>query len=339
MRMMQTRRAIAFGLAFGLSAGAALAQQDNPAQTGERPGQPQARENFADGDIPGPIDSLQDLQDAGKMVFKLADSNNDGLISQKEAIDLGNLAVGGFFFRADQDGDGKVTKEEAAQARDNLFQKRPWLRYVIQKANQQQRREDQPDAGDAIRSIGNLLDSNNDKAIEATEVRQAVQTAVQGLYAAADTDRDGQMSPREVNAAIAGIAQAAGQALFAAADKNNDSQLSQEEFLDSLKEPATTVFAVLDANGDKQLSQQEMQRAQQVILNQLRSLMVPEPANSPANLIRAGRTPEEAAPVPNIRIPNSSRGGTQDRSVQPATVPPAPTAPARPAAPAPGQPR
>ncbi len=43
-------------------------------------------------DIPGPIDSLQDLQDTGRMLFKLVDENNDGQISQKEAIDAGNLS-------------------------------------------------------------------------------------------------------------------------------------------------------------------------------------------------------------------------------------------------------
>jgi Ca2+-binding EF-hand superfamily protein len=337
---MRTKGTLALGLGFGLVTGGALAQQGNPAQTGEQTGQAQARENFADGDVPGPIDSLQDLQDAGKMLFKLADSDNNGSISQKEAVDLGNLTVGGFFFRADADGDGKITKQEAQQARDALFQKRPWLRLVITRANQEQKREGQPDASDAIRGIGNLLDSDSDKALEATEVRQAVQTTVQGLYAAADTDHDGQMSPSEVNGAIAGVAKAAGQALFNIADKDNNGQLSQEEFLNSLKEPATTAFAVLDANGDKQLSQQEMERAERVILSQLRSLQVPEPANSPANLIRTGRTPDQAAPVPNIRIPNVPN---QDRAVQPATTSPAPPQPrnVRPnnPAPAPGQPR
>jgi len=40
-------------------------------------------------DVPGPIDSLQDLQDTGRMLFKLVDENNDGQISQKEAVDPG----------------------------------------------------------------------------------------------------------------------------------------------------------------------------------------------------------------------------------------------------------
>src|SRR5262245_53875319 len=41
------------------------------------------------GDIPGPIDSVRDLQDTAKMLFKMADTNNDGQISQKEAVDVG----------------------------------------------------------------------------------------------------------------------------------------------------------------------------------------------------------------------------------------------------------
>ena len=43
------------------------------------------------------------------MLFKLADTNNDNRISQKEAVDAGNLLAGGFFFRADANGDGTVT--------------------------------------------------------------------------------------------------------------------------------------------------------------------------------------------------------------------------------------
>src|SRR4051812_42766379 len=82
------------------------------------------------GDVPGPIDSLSDLQDTGRMLFKLADENNDGQISQKEATDAGNLLVGGFFFRADQNGDGVLSQDEAKQAREAFMSSKPWLRYV-----------------------------------------------------------------------------------------------------------------------------------------------------------------------------------------------------------------
>ncbi len=77
------------------------------------------------GDIPGPIDSLSDLQDTGRMLFKMADENNDGQISQKEAVDAGNLLVGGFFFRADANGDGVLSRDEVRQARDSFLADHP----------------------------------------------------------------------------------------------------------------------------------------------------------------------------------------------------------------------
>src|SRR5262245_12246018 len=95
-----------------------------------RPGMAQGRA----GDLPGPIDSIQDLQDTARMLFKMADTNNDGQIAQKEAVDVGNLLVGGFFFRADANGDGTLTPEEARAARESLFQQKPLLRYILEKA-------------------------------------------------------------------------------------------------------------------------------------------------------------------------------------------------------------
>ena len=82
----------------------------------------------------GPIDSIADLQDTAKMLFKLADTNNNGQISQKEATDVGNLLVGGFFFRADANGDGVLTPQEATQARETLFAQQPLLKFVLQRA-------------------------------------------------------------------------------------------------------------------------------------------------------------------------------------------------------------
>src|SRR4051812_39221242 len=102
----------AFALALALTAPAARAQAERKA-----------------GDLPGPIDSLQDLQDTGRMVFKMADTNNDGQISQQEAVEAANGVVGGFFFRADRDGNGVLTAEEAQAAREAFLASKPWLRY------------------------------------------------------------------------------------------------------------------------------------------------------------------------------------------------------------------
>jgi len=267
-------------------------------------------------DLPGPIDSLQDLQDTGRMVFKIVDENNDGQISQKEAVDAGNLAVGGLFFRADANGDGVVSQDEARQARDAFLAQKPMVRFLMQRAKATQ---PQPTAGtpNPAAVFMGLVDANNDRQLQATEVRQAIQTAVQGAFAAADTNRDGQLSPVEVNAAIAGAVKAAQQASFQAADANRDGQISKDEFNKALTDPANAAFSIIDANNDGQLSQQELQQAGRIIQNQFQRTMLPEAANSPRNLINSGQRPEQVAPVPNVAVPGRP-------AVAPAPVAPAP---------------
>jgi hypothetical protein len=125
-------------------------------------------------DAPGPIDSLQDLQDTGKMVFKLADANNDGQISQQEAIDAANLAVGGFFFRADANGDGVLSKDEARQAQAQFMAQSPLLRvFMANNPNLQAAAAGNAPAGtpaaNAGQAIETLLDANNDGQLQASE--------------------------------------------------------------------------------------------------------------------------------------------------------------------------
>ena len=253
-------------------------------------------------DLPGPIDSLTDLQDSGRIVFKMVDTNNDGQISQKEAVDAGYLAVGGLFFRADADGNGSVSKEEVKQAGDSMLADKPLVRFVIERVKGAQPKAT-ANTANARAAFMSVVDSNNDGALQATEIRQAVQTFVQGAFTAADTDRNGLMSPTEVNAAIVGAVKAAQLATFQAADSDNDGQVSKDEFTKSLTDPANAAFAVLDANNDGKLSQQELQRASRIIEDQVKRMVVPEPANSARNLINSGAKPEQVAPVPNIQVP------------------------------------
>ncbi len=291
-----------------------------------------------DDDAPGPIDSVQDLQDSGKIAFKMADVNNDGRISQKEAVDAGNLMVGGFFFRADANGDGVVAKEEAQQARDALLRQKPLLRVVLERATRQ--RSAQPgqpaqagrgnaQAQDVMQGIMSLVDTNNDGQLQATELRQTVQTGVQGLYAGADTDRDGQLTPSELNSAVTGMIQVAAQASFQAADKDGNGQLSQAEFDQSIIEPAHTVFRVIDANGDGQISQQESQNAQRTVSRQIRMLNMPEPANSLSNQIDNATQPGGAPAIGSPRTPNRTTPNAPQprRPVAPAAPASAPAAP------------
>jgi Ca2+-binding EF-hand superfamily protein len=267
----------------------------------------------------GPIQNIQDLQDTGKMLFKLADTNNDGQISQKEATDAGNLLVGGFFFRADANGDGTLSADEAKQARENLFAQQPLLRLIVQKAkptNAEPANQPQAATGtnkpaevakqlavDPTRTIGNLLDTNHDQKLAASEVRQAVQTGVQTLFSIADTNQDGQLSPYELNAAVGEAAKSAVQTVFQAADSDQNGSLTVEEYDKALAEPAHAVFRVIDANGDNMLSLAELQRAEQILRDQVLRLRVAEPPNSITHQIQ--------------NAPTANRTG--DTNVQPVT--------------------
>jgi Ca2+-binding EF-hand superfamily protein len=275
----------------------------------------------------GPIQNIHDLQETGKMLFKLADTNNDGQISQKEATDAGNLLVGGFFFRADTNGDGTLSADEAKQARESLFAQQPLLRLIVQKAkptngepanNQPVTANGTSDpaqvakqlAVNPARTIGSLLDTNHDQKLEATELRQAVQTGVQTLFSIADTNQDAQLSPYELNSAVGEAAKSAVQTVFQAADADRNGSLSMDEYDKALAEPAHAVFRVIDANGDNMLSLAELQRAEQILRDQVLRLRVPEPANSLSHQIQNGPT----------------AGRTGDTNVQPVTG--AATAPA-----------
>lgn len=278
-------------------------------------------------DLPGPINSFSDLQDTAKLVFKLADTNNDGQISQKEAIDAGNLLVGGFFFRADTNGDGVLTEQEATQARESLFSQQPLLRFVIERskprnqAQGNQAQNVQPVASgatndkaqvvrsftsDPMRTIENLLDTNHDQKIEASELRQAVQTGVSTLFLMADNNQDGQLSPYELNDAVAQVANSAVQSVFQAADTDRNNALSMEEYEKALTEPAHAVFRVLDANGDNQLTLNELERAEKIIADQIARLRVPEAANSLPNQVKSGgRSANTTQPAPATTAPGA----------------------------------
>jgi len=266
-------------------------------------------------DLPGPIDSLGDLQDTGKMLFKLADTNNDNRISQKEAVDAGNLLAGGFFFRADANGDGTVTADEARAAREALFNQRPLLRFIFQRSQEETARQgNQAQAAQAKQTVMNLLDPNHDGNISAPELRQAVQTSVQSIFLMADKNGDGQIDPGEVNAALADAGRTAVQTAFNAADLDRNGAISQAEFDRAIINPAHVLFRIFDANNDNQISADELRSGMQILRRELRAMRVPEPANSLSNQLRQ----QYAAPAP---VPAS---GTTVIPVQPVRPAPPP---------------
>ncbi len=249
-------------------------------------------------DDPRPIATAQDLQDVGKFLFKLADTNNDNRISQKEAIDAGNLLVGGFFFRADANGDGTVTPQEAQAAREALFNQRPLLRFLFQKSESAINQEA---GGNAVNqgkmNVMNLLDANHDGNFSAAELRQAVQTGVQTLFMSADRNGDGQLDPAELNQAVLDLSKTAVQTAFNTADQDKNGAVSQAEFDKAIMNPAHVLFKIFDANNDGQISADEMRSGMQVVARELRSMQVPEPSNSLSNQIeRLNNSQQTSAP-------------------------------------------
>jgi len=266
--------------------------------------------------LPSPMEALRDIQNTGRMMFMMADVNHDGHISQKEAVDANNLLVGGFFFQADADGNGAVSQEEMKSVRETYLNQNPWVRYLVesmeaqrknqnQNQNQNQRNSNQTNP---FQGATALLDANSDKQIQAQELRQLVQTITQSFFAAADTNRDGQMSPSEINAAVAGGIRAMAQASFQRADTDGNGQLSRAEYDKAIVEPANVAFQILDLNHDGQLSPQETQQIERAVISQVRTMKMPEPANSPTNLIESGKLPSETAPVPSFGTSNAGQG-------------------------------
>jgi Ca2+-binding EF-hand superfamily protein len=252
-------------------------------------------------DLPRPMSGVEDLENLGKMLFKLADTNNDNLISQKEAVDAGNLLAGGFFFRADANGDGTVTHEEATAAREALFNQKPLLRFIFQRGQSEVRQQaTQGGANPQAMNVMNLLDSNHDRNISASELRQAVQTTVQGLFLASDKNGDGQLDPAEVNQAVLESGRMAIQTAFNAADADKNGAVSQAEFDKAIINPAHVFFRILDANNDNQISADELRSGSQILMKELRGLQIPEAPNSLSNRISQGAA---TAPAPATAVP------------------------------------
>jgi Ca2+-binding EF-hand superfamily protein len=250
----------------------------------------------ADEALSGPIDSLEDLESTARLLFKLADTNNDNLISQKEATDAGNLLVGGFFFRADANGDGKVTREEATAARESLFNQRPLLRFIFQRGKEQIKKETQ--GNQPQQKVMALLDGNHDGEFSAVELRQAVASGVQTLFMTADLNRDSQLEPSELNQAVIELGRTAAPTAFNTADKDNNGALSQAEFDRAIMVPAHVAFQILDANKDQQISAEELRNGGQILLREIRAMRVPKAPNALSTQISQPDNSAATSPAP-----------------------------------------
>lgn len=191
-----------------------------------------------------------EMAQAADRLVAMADVNRDGRVSKEEASNVTSFLVGGFFFRADANGDGTITPEEGRQARAELVNQHPALASVVREARNNT-------GQNPLAVVGQMLDVEYGKPLTMAEARQATATAVNSLYSLTDVDRDGHLTAAEARAAADQGARALGGAAFQAADADRNGGLSYEEFEAALRGTARTAFDLADTSNNGQLSKEE----------------------------------------------------------------------------------
>jgi hypothetical protein len=195
-----------------------------------------------------------EVEAAMTRLVALADANEDGALSKDEALGLTNVVVGGFFFRADENGDGVVTPEEGRKVRAEFMKQNPAAAALFQEARRTTGKS-------AFATLARLFDVDYGKPLPIAEARDAARGAVEDLYRAADQNRDGLLSRAEANAVVWDGARALGRSAFEAADGDRNGRLTSQEFQAALQGPAKVAFAMADTNNDGQLTEEEAARA------------------------------------------------------------------------------
>lgn len=191
-----------------------------------------------------------EVAQAADRLIAMADVDGDGRVSKVEASGTANFLVGGFFFRADADGDGTVTPEEGRQARAEFMDQHPALAAAM--------REVRSATGQSpLAVVAQMLDIQYGKPLTMAEARAAARTSVDGLFGWVDQDRDGYLTAAEARATADQGARMLGRAAFQASDTNDDDQLNLGEFQAALQGPSRMAFDMADADKNGQLSEAE----------------------------------------------------------------------------------
>ena len=164
-----------------------------------------------------------------------------------------NFLLGGLFFRADENGDGKVTPEEGRAARQEFSEQNAAAAALFKHA----REFEQWTGTNPLVRLAQLADIQYDQPILAKDVKESAGSALSELYRLVDKNKDSLIGLDEARTASLAGARALGHQAFAAADANKDGSLELGE-LDSLLEASVKpAFTVADSNSDGKLSEEE----------------------------------------------------------------------------------
>ncbi len=200
----------------------------------------------------GSCQASNQVETAMSQLVEHADANHDGEISRKEAESFMNFALGGFFFRADENGDGKVTPEEGREARLEFAAQNPAIAALLQQVQAVGHAGKKP-----FVRIAEIMNVDYDQPIAAKDVRAAANSALDDLYSVVDKNHDKKISILEARSASVAGAQALGHQVFAAADTNGDGAVELAELEASVDAGVKSAFGTADQNSDGKLTEQE----------------------------------------------------------------------------------
>ena len=177
----------------------------------------------------------------------VADANGDGVVSKTEASGALNFLVGGLFFRADANADGKLSPQERKQAKKDLLDQYPEVGGALTSLASNER----------FSKLLSAVDERLPETIELAQVREGANEAIDHVFSTMDLNSDNKISRVEVDEGVNLAFAAAGRFAFNQADSNNDKRLTKEEFTSALKTPLEKAFDAADANNDGSLSETE----------------------------------------------------------------------------------
>jgi len=191
-----------------------------------------------------------DVRGVVSRVTDLADTDGNGEISRLEAQSALNFMLGGFFVRADQNGDGKVTPAEGRQVREQLEQRHPAIASLLARARE-------ATGQSPLRAVADLSDVKYDQTLSLEQVRSAARGALDDLFRLTDANKDNVITRAEASDAGRAGAHSLASRTFTATDANRDQFVDEGEFKGALDASAKSAFKLADQNHDGRLSREE----------------------------------------------------------------------------------
>lgn len=194
-----------------------------------------------------------ELQSTVQRMLDHADADGDGAVSKQEAKGLVNFMLGGIFFRADENDDGKITPEEAREVRQEFADQYPQVTALFSYARDaQQATETAP-----FKRIAEIMDVEYGEPVTSAEVREAAGSALEDLYRLVDENEDGTITLSEARAASLVGGAALGAQAFEAADRDGDGAVQLAELETALTSVLKPAFGAADADSDGKLTKSE----------------------------------------------------------------------------------